>query len=172
MCSKRIGAPRLMKLGRPAVRVDVQSARHDVAHRARQRTRCKHALLVEHAVVRQVDLEPQARDPATLQQRRGVTELAVFDRRRADERPSAVSCASVSMAAGHAACSAGVSTDEQLREQDQVGAGRSRLDAGAARLVGIAGNIADNWIELGRSSQFHLAPAGQQSCNRRRSAHR
>jgi hypothetical protein len=46
------------------VRVDVHSARHDVAHRARQRTRRKHALLVEHAVVRQVDLEPQARDPA------------------------------------------------------------------------------------------------------------
>jgi hypothetical protein len=36
-------------------------------------------------------LEPQARDPATLQHRRGVTELAVFDRRRADERPSAAS---------------------------------------------------------------------------------
>jgi hypothetical protein len=69
----------------------------------------------------------------------------------------AVSCASVSTAATTCGLQRRlehqilwrVSADEQLREQDQVGASRSRLDAGAALLVGIASDIASNWIELG-----------------------
>jgi hypothetical protein len=55
------------------VRVDVHSARHDVAHPARQRTRCEHALLVERAVVRQsasnrrLSIRPLSSSAAALQ---------------------------------------------------------------------------------------------------------
>ena len=75
-------------------------------HRARHRPRREHALLVEHAVVRQIDLVAQRRDCAAVEKRKGVVELAVLDPRRADQQGRtvcAVSRASASTAARQAA---------------------------------------------------------------------
>ena len=47
--------------------------------------RANSALLVEHAVVRQIGLEAERRDPAAIEQRAGIVELAVLDPGRADQ---------------------------------------------------------------------------------------
>ena len=54
---------------------DAHAADH---HRPGQRTRREHALLVEDAVVRQIDLEAQRRNLAGVEQRIGVVEAAVL----------------------------------------------------------------------------------------------
>ena len=81
--------------------------------RARHRPRREHALLVEHAVVRQIDLEANRLDDAAREQRIGVVELAVLDPGRADQDARArlaLSRASASTAARQAAWNAGLST--------------------------------------------------------------
>ena len=103
-------------LGRPTP--DVLADRDADPHaaeidRAGHRPRREHALLVEHAVVRQIDLEAHGRDRAAVEQAIGVVELAVLDPRRADQHagpPSAVSRASSSTLARQAAWNAGLST--------------------------------------------------------------
>ena len=97
---------------------DILADRHAEAHAAEvdrpgQRARREHALLVEHAVVRQVDLEADGRDAAAVEQRIGVVELAVLDPGRADEhRRAAVGglARQLSTAARQAAWNAGLST--------------------------------------------------------------
>ena len=69
---------------------DVLADRHADAHalkddRARRGARRKHPLLVENAVVRQVDLEPHRFDPAMREERHRVVQLALLDPRQADQ---------------------------------------------------------------------------------------
>ena len=57
--------------------------------RPRGRAAGEQALLVEHAVVRQVRLEAQRCDAALIEQRAGIIELAVLDPGRADQHRGA-----------------------------------------------------------------------------------
>ena len=71
----------------PDVLADRQPQAHAAEiHRPRHRPRREHALLVEHAVVRQIDLEAQRRDRAAVEQRHRVVELAVIEPGRADQQ--------------------------------------------------------------------------------------
>ena len=72
--------------GTPDVLADRNADPHALdQNRARHRTRLEHAFLVEHAVVRQIDLEAHRLDHAAAEQHIGVVELAVLDPWRADQ---------------------------------------------------------------------------------------
>ena len=129
------------------------------AHRPRHRTRSKHALFVEHAVVRQVDLVAQRLDLAAGEERVGVVELSLLDPRRAyQHRRSAVRSLARQRfdrgAAGRLKCRLEhqilrrIAGDEQFGEAENVGAVARGLRAGATRALQIAGHIADNGVEL------------------------
>ena len=62
---------------------DPDAAKHD---RPRRRPGREHPLLVEDAVVGQIDLEPDRLDPPAIEQRHGVVKLAVLDPGQADQR--------------------------------------------------------------------------------------
>ena len=53
--------------------------------RPRRRAGREHPLLVEHAIIGQVDLEPHRLDPSAIEQRHGVVELTVLDPGQADQ---------------------------------------------------------------------------------------
>ena len=119
----------------------------------------EHALLVEHAVVRQVDLVARGRDLAALEQQVGIVELAVFDPGRADQHGRAASRGLArerldGRAAGRLErrleheVLGHIAGDEQLGKDDQVGALPGRGGARAAHFLGIAGDVADSRIEL------------------------
>ena len=140
-------------------------------HRPRHRPRREHALFVEHAVIRQIDLEAQRRDRAAVEQRHRVVELAAVDPGRADQqRRTAVGrFARQRFDRGAAGGLEGrlehqvlgrIAGDEQFGENDQIGALRGRLDARAAHFLGIAGDIADSRVELRDRDRELIGRAG------------
>ena len=109
---------------------DAHAADH---HRPGQRARREHALLVEDAVVRQIDLEAQRRDLAAVEQRIGVVEPAVLGPGQPDEhrRPAVAGLARQRLAGLAADILEGglqdevlgrIAGEEELREHDHVGA--------------------------------------------------
>ena len=118
----------------PGILADRQAEPHAAeVDRAGHRSRREHALLVEHAVVRQVDLETDGLDAAAGEQRIGIVELAVLDPGRADEhRRAAVAGLARQTLDGGAASGlerrlehqilGRVAGDEQLGKSDDVGA--------------------------------------------------
>jgi hypothetical protein len=143
---------------------DVLAHRNADAHaaqddRSRQRPRLEHALLVEHTVVRQIDLVARGRDLAAFEQKISIVELAVLDPRRPDQhgRPAVPRLAGQRLdrgAAGGLECGlehevfGWVTRDEQFGEHHHIGALPRRGRARAAHLLGIAGDIADSRVEL------------------------
>ena len=122
------------------------------------------ALFVEHAVVRQVCLETNGGDPATLQQRACVVELAVLDPWAADQhgRPAIGGLARERFdrgAAGGLKCRfehevfRRVAGNEQFGQNHQIGAVGPRLRAGGARHGGVALDIANARVQLGERNR-------------------
>ena len=96
----RMSAPRLGQAFDDVWVPDVLANRHADAYttdfdRVRQRPRIKDPLLIEHAVVRQLDLEAHGADLAPLKQDDRVVDLAVFgpDRAHQNSRPRSTSSA-------------------------------------------------------------------------------
>jgi hypothetical protein len=149
------------RLGTPDVLADGH-AQADAAEidRPGHRSRREHPLLVEHAVVRQIDLEAQAGDTAAVEQRHGIVELAVFDpggadqhrgpaiRRVGGERLDRAAARLLERRLENEVLGR-IAADEQLGEHDEISAVARRLGAGAARLVRIARDVADDRVELG-----------------------
>ena len=117
------------------------------------------AFLVEHAVIRQLVLEAQARDLALGQQQRGVVELAVLGPGRAQQHRRAaarglgefLNCA---LAGGDEGglqdqILGRVARNEQFRGHHQIGALPFRFLQGALELGEIARDVAHDRVELG-----------------------
>ena len=144
----------------PGILADRQPKPHAAeAHRTGHRSRSKHALLVEHAVIRQVDLAADRLDLAAGQERIGVVELPRLDPRRADQhRGAAVGGLARERFHGRAAGRLEgrlehqilwrIAGDEQFRKSDDVGAVARGLRARFARQLQIAGDVADDGVEL------------------------
>ncbi len=151
----------LHDVGRPDVLADRHADAHALDHqRPRHRARREDALVVEHAVVRQVDLVALADDLAFVEADDGVVELAVLAPRRGDEqRRSAVLGVGAQfldrlVAALHERgfqhqVLGEVSREDQLGRQHHVGALLRRLGARRPHLDEIARDVADLGIELG-----------------------
>src|SRR5262249_37515513 len=117
------------------------------------------ASFVEHAIIRQVHLPTHGGDDAAVEQAIRVVELALLEPRRADQqrRTAARSFARKLLDLR----SAGrlerrleheilrrIAGEEKFRKRHDVGAGAGSLGSRAARLVGVAGDVADDRIEL------------------------
>ncbi len=155
-------------------------------HRTGHRPRRKHPLLVEHAVIRQVHLEAQSRNPSAVQNGRGVVQKPVLDPGRAhDHGRSAL--AGLARERFHGLAAGGlkgrlqhqvlrrIAGNEQFREQDQVGV--HGLRARGTHSGRIAGDVSDNRIELGQGNgeltcgrHIHghglARPTGRRQCGR------
>ena len=148
-------------VGRPDVLADRHADAHALDHqRPRHRTGREDALVVEHAVVRQVDLVALADDLAFVEADDGVVELAVLAPRRGDEQGRAAvlrvgaQLLDRLVAALHERrlqheVLGKISGENQLGRQHQVGALLARLGPGGAHLGKIARDVADLGIELG-----------------------
>ena len=119
------------------------------------RAGAKDALLVEHAVVRQVDLEPHRFDPSARKQRRGVVERAVLDPWQADQhRRAAVGGLARQRLAGAAAgllerrleheVFGRIAGEIELRRHDEPGAESGGFGARFAQPLQIAVDVADD----------------------------
>ena len=152
----------IFRLFQPGILAD----RHPDPHAAdRHRTRGgpprEHALFIEHAVIRQVDLEPDGSDPAFVEKRTGIVELAVLDPGSADQqRRAAVGGFPREFldrgTAGRLKCRLQdqvfrrIAGNEQFRQNDQVGAIGASLRARGACLDGIARDIPHRRVQLGQ----------------------
>ena len=142
---------------------DVLADRHadlDTAEidRPRQRTGVEHALLVEHAIVRQIDLVAHRRDAAAVDQRHRVVDLVLVRPHTAnDHRRPGLKL----MRQGFNRCARGrsegrlahevlgrIAANVQLGIEDQVGAFRSRACARLLQPLRVAGDIAQHRVEL------------------------
>src|SRR6202040_1862856 len=144
----------------PRVLADRNAEPHTaITDRARERTWGKDPLLVEHTVIRQIDLEAERRDAAAGEKRIGVMELAVLDPRRANQRGrSAVGGVSGERldrrAAGGLKCRLEhkvfrrIAGDKQFGKRDQIGVIARRRSARFTRAFQITGNVADRGIKL------------------------
>ncbi len=147
-------------------------------HRARQRPRREDALFVEHAVIGQVDLEPN-RDGAPVEQRIGVVDLAPFLPRQSDEHSrTAVSGLAGEPLAGIAAhilkgrledqILGRIAGEKELREHHEVGAQTRRLVPRRAGLGFVAGHVADDGVQLGECEFECLLGHGSDLARRHR----
>ena len=162
----------LHHLGAPDVLADRQPEAHTAkAHRAGIGPGNEHALLVEHPVVGQIDLETHGRDGAAIEHAIGVVELAVLHPRRPDQhRGTAVGgLARKLFDLGPAGGLQGgledqilgrIAAHEQLGKGHQIGAVASRLGTRLARLLGVAGDVADGGIDLGDRDRQAVSGAG------------
>ncbi len=129
----------------PDVLADRQAQPHAAEiHRPRHRPRREHPLFVEHAVVRQIDLEAQRRDRAAIEQRHGVVELAASSPGRADQERRAAgrgfprqrldrrAAGGLERRLEHQVLGR-IAGNEQFGENDQIGALRGRGHARARR---------------------------------------
>ncbi len=125
-------------------------------------TRCKHALFVEDAVIRQVGLEAHGLDAAVVEQRIGVVGRAVLDEGQADEqRRAAVGGVARDILAGGAAglekgrlqhqILGRIAGDEQLGKHNDISAEGRGLGARGADRRDIAGDVADRAVDLGEA---------------------
>ncbi len=164
-------------VGRPHVFADRHADAHAIEHqRPRHRAWRKNALVVEHAVVRQVDLVALADDLAFVEADDRVVELAVLVPRRGDEqrRPAVARVGTQGLDRLVATLHEGrlehqilweIAREDQLRRQHEVRALLLRLGSRRPDLREIAGNVADLRIELGerdleavRHDQFPVRP--------------
>jgi hypothetical protein len=150
---------------------DAHAAQHN---RPRQGAWLEHALLIEHAVIRQLDLVARGGDLATFQQQIGIVQPAVVDPWRADQhgRPTVSGFPRERLDGGTAGGLEGrlehevlgrIAGDEQLGENDQIGALPGRGRTRPAHLFGIAGHIADGRIELRERDRETVGGAGVHS---------
>ncbi len=159
----------LHDVGGPHVLADRHAEAHAAEHqRPRHRARRKHALVVEHAVVRQVDLEAPADDLASVERDDGVVEPAVLVPRRGDEQRRAavrrigaqrldrLVAAPLEGGLQHQVLGK-VAGQHQLGEQHEIGALRLGLGARGPHPGEVAGDVADLGIELGEA---HLEGVG------------
>ena len=153
--------------------------------RARGRSAREHALFVEHAVIRQIDLEPDRSDAAFVEKRAGIIKLAVVDPGRADQhrRPAVGGFAReffdrrparrLERRLQHQVFRR-ITGDEQFRQHDQVGAVGPRASAGGAHFRGIARDVAHGRIQLGQCDRKlvgafghgWIVPCMRANCNR------
>ena len=160
---------------------DILADRHAEAHAlegdgAGSRARLEHPLLVEHAVVRQVELVAQRFDLAIGQQRHGIVQVVAVAPRQAHQHGRAgdrVLCqfldrrlAGRNKTWPQHQILGRIAADEQFRKQDQIGI--RRLGPRLARLGEIGIDGAQRGVELGQrddESVGHdvgvLADAGQ-----------
>ena len=143
---------------------DVLADRHADAHalegdRAGRGARRKHSLLVEDAIIGEIDLEPHRLDPAVGQKRHGVVQLALLDPGQADKhRRPAVRRLPRQLFAGRAAglLEGGLQHEVfrriagkvEFRRQHEVGAERGGLGARFFQPVAVAGDVADDGRDL------------------------
>ena len=175
MGTSRISAPGLGEaldhVAGPDVLAD-RKAEADAAeiHRPGQRPGRENALLVEDAVIRQVDLEAH-RDRAAVEQRIGVVELALLPPGQPDEHagPAIGRLAGEALERGAAGILEGrlqhevlgrIAGEEQLGEHHDVGAEPGRLRAGLASLLLVAGHVADDGVELSESDLENVLSHG------------
>ena len=142
----------------PDVFADRQPQPHAAEiHRPRHRSRREHPLFVEHTVIRQIDLETQRRDVAAVEECHRVVELAAVEPGRADQQRRAAGHGFPGQgldrrAAGGLECRlehqvlGRIAGNEQLGENDQIGALGRGGHASPAHFLGIAGDIADSRI--------------------------
>ena len=139
--------------------IGTPSARAAKDDRPRRRAGCEDALLVEHAVIGQIDLEPHRLDPPAIEERHGVVELAVLDPGQADQRRRAAvgSFARQLLARRPAGLLKGglqhqilgrIAGEIEFGRHHDVGAEGGGLRARFAQPVAIAGNVADDGGDL------------------------
>src|SRR5262249_50368286 len=143
---------------------DVFADRNADAHAAEidgagRRPRGENASFVEHSIIRQVHLPTHGGDDAAVEQAIGVVELAFLEPRRAYQQCRAAAggftrqlldlCPArrLERRLEHEVLRR-IPGQEKLRQRHNVGAGTGGLGARAARLVGIAGDVAQGRIEL------------------------
>ena len=143
---------------------DVLADRHAELHpvpfdRLRHGARREHALLVEHAVIRQIALVPHRLDAPAVEQRHGV----INERRIAPGKPHQHGRSAVVGVAGKRLAGLArrllegrlqrevldrIAGQVELREGDQVGALHGRMRARRAGFAHIALDVADDGVEL------------------------
>src|SRR5581483_2046131 len=119
----------------------------------------KNPLLVENAVVRQVDLETDRFDPSAAEQRVGVVKLAVLDPGRADQHGRTAIGGVVRKCLDRRPTGSlkrrleyevfrRIAGNEKLGKRHDIGAVAGRLRAALAGALQVAGNVADNRVKL------------------------
>ena len=161
--TRRISAPHSSRHSHDLLLPDVLADRHadlDAAEvdRARQRPGVEHALLVEHAVVRQIDLVAHRRDAAAVDQRHRVVDLVLVRPDAADDhrRPRLKL-----MRQGFNRCARGrsegrlahqvlgrIAGDVQLGKRTRSAPAGSRARARVLQLLDVAGDVAEHRVEL------------------------
>ena len=130
--------------------------------RSRHRAGREDALVVEHAIVRQVDLEALADDLALVERDDRIVQLLALAPRRRDEqgRTAVIGVGAQGFDRVVAGLLEGrlqhqvfgrVARKHQFRGEHEVGALPGRFRAGGPHLGEIAGHVADLGIELGQS---------------------
>ena len=128
-------------------------------NRTGQRAGRENPFFVEHAVIRQIDLEADCLDPAAGEKGVRIVELAVLKPRRADEHGWAAIAGVARQRFDRGAAGRlkrrlehqvfrRIAGDEQFGKGDDIGALARRLRARDAGALEIAGDVADNRIEL------------------------
>ena len=129
------------------------------------------ALLVEDAVIGQIDLEPHRLDPPAVEERHGVVELAVLDPGQADQRRRpAVGGVARQLLAGRAAgllkrglqhqILGRIAGEIELRRHHDVGAEGGGLLARFAQPVAVARDVADDRGDLGERDDEAVGDGG------------
>jgi hypothetical protein len=137
---------------------DAETANH---HRAGQRPRLEHPLLVENAVVRQVDLEAHRVDGAFVQQRVGIVEKAPFHPGQPDQhRGAAIGGLARQPLARFAAgvlerrlqnqILRRITAKEELGEHDDIGAQPRGFGPPLTHPGSVPRHVAHRWVELGQ----------------------
>ena len=174
------------ELLKPGVFADRHSYPHATnGDRARGRSAREHALLVEHAVIRQIDLVPDRSDAAFVEKYAGIIKLAVVDPGRADQNSrAAVSGFARKFVHRRPArrlkrrlqhqIFGRIARNEQFRQHNQIGAVSTRASAGGAHLRSVARDVAHGWIQLGQCDRElvgafghgWIVPCMRANCNR------
>ena len=132
---------------------------------------CEDALLVEDAVIGQVDLEPHRLDPPAVEERHGVVELAVLDPGQADQRRrAAVGGVARQLLAGRPAgllerglqhqILGRIAGEIEFRRHHDVGAEGGGLRARFAQPVAVARDVADDRGDLRERNDEAVADGG------------
>ena len=119
----------------------------------------EHPLLVEHAIIGQINLEPHRLDPPAVEERHGVVELAVLDPGQADQhrRAAVGGVARQLLAGGSAGLLEGglqhqilgrIAGEIEFRRHHDVGAEGGGLLARFAQTVAVARDVADDRGDL------------------------
>ena len=144
----------------PGILADRQPKPHAAkAYRSRHGPGREHALFVEHAIVWQVDLEADRRDPPGIEQRISVVEFVVLDPWRADEHAGSAIGGFARQRLDRGAAGGlksgledqilgRIAGDEQFGKGDEIGAVAGGRRTRLARALQVAGDVADDGIEL------------------------